>query len=343
MEPQAHASSLRQFMAFVDAMHLRRPDLPDLDWADMVDRAAAAEHIPARMIVDLMQACAAANARPDLGASFAAWADVTGYGPLSRLPDHCQSVADLVEAGMRFMHVENGAVASDIQDDGDEVALRSLVMIDSLAGASQFAESILMLTVRVVRRMLGEFWTPLRVEIAHAPPADLRAHRRLFRSRLQFQADRHAVLLTPSDLHRPARVGAPSERRAIQSQLAALDRASTRGVGDLTRRAVVALLGSEDVTLERVAGSLGLEPRTLQRRLSAEGLSFAGVLNDARRRKALDYLRGTPRPALTDLAQRLSYGDASAASRFLRTRLNRGVRDKTHEGTSSPGRPLIAE
>ncbi len=330
-------------MAFADAMGLQKPAAPGLDWAAMVHRSATADHLPAGMIVDLMQACAAVNDRPDLGAAFAAWGDITGYGPLSRLPDQCESVAEIVEAGIRFMHLENGALASDIQDEGEEIALRSLIMIESREGSAQFAESILMLTVRVVRRILGPLWTPLRVEFAHARPADLKAHRRLFRCRLQFGAERHAVILTRRDLHRPVRLGDPGERRTIEAQLADLDRLSTRTVGDLAQRSVAAGLGSGEATLDRVAASLGLEPRTLQRRLASEDLSFTAVLDAVRRREALDYLRGTPRPALTDLAARLGYADASAASRFLRLRLGLGVRSQRqgwracHKGEETAG------
>lgn len=343
-EPLAHSSSLSQFMAFAEAAGLARPSGLDPALAALLARPPhqpLPERVAAWMIVDLMQAYAAANARPELGAAFAAWGEVTGYGPLSRLPDHCASLTEIVEAGMRFMHLENGALASDIQADEDEAALRCLVMVDGRQGSAQFAESILMLTVRVVRRMLGEVWTPLRVEFAHAPPADLAAHRRLFRCRLKFDAGRHAVVLPSADLRRPSRASDPRARQALLAQLADLDQTWTRGAGELTGRAVAALLPSGEARLDTVARSLGVEPRTLQRRLAAENLSFAAVLDAVRRREALAYLRGTDRPALTELAERLGYGDASAASRFLRARLGLGVRgdpgrrDGPHERAGS--------
>ncbi len=324
MQPLAHSSSLRLFRAFMESLGLGTPQDLDADLVRALDQPA--ERVPARMIVDLMQACALAHGRLDLGAAFAAWADVAGYGPLSRMPDHCDTVAEVVEAGLRFMHLENGALASDIQEDEDEAVLRCLVMVDSRQGSSQFAESILMLSVRVVRRMLGDFWTPLRVEFAHAPPTDLKAHRRLFRCALRFNAERHAVVMAPRDLRRPSRVADQHGRKAIEAQLWAMDQAWSRGAGELAERAVAALLGSGEARLDRVAHSLGVEPRTLQRRLAAEGRCFAAVLDAVRRREALDYLRGAHRPALTELAQRLGYGDASAASRFLRSQLRRGVR-----------------
>lgn len=326
MEPVAHSSVIRQFARFAETTGISLEACLDQELTDIFALSQKAERVPARGIVDTLQFCGAALDRPDFGATFANWCSVTGYGPLSWLMEQCDSVADVVEAMVRFMHLENGALATHIDEDEEEAAVRCVVMVTSKMGSSQFIEGVLMVLVRAIRGMLGDHWSPMRIEFAHAPPADVRAHRRLFRATLKFDADWNAIVITPRDMRRSAQSVDIERRCQLEAELTALDASWGRETGDLVERATAALLQSGNARLEAVAHSLAIGPRTLQRRLADERRTFGDVLDEVRKREALDYLRGTPHASLSELAHRLGYGEASAASRFLRTKLGLALR-----------------
>jgi AraC-like DNA-binding protein len=84
-------------------------------------------------------------------------------------------------------------------------------------------------------------------------------------------------------------------------------------VDDLVRR----LLPSGNVELATVAEELGLHPRTLQRRLEDEGVTFAELVQQVRRRTAESYLRDTDM-TLRHLASELGYLEQSTLTRSSR-------------------------
>lgn len=324
----AHAGGLRQLANYAGVTGLElSPGLPAALIASL-SAPDAPEFVPARQIIEGLEACAAASGRREFGAAFAAWADLSSYGPLSQLTGHCRSVRDALTQGLRYMHLTNGAVTSLIEDAGDQVVIRRLTVIGGLSSDVQFIESVQMTALRAMRVILGEGWTPLRVEFAHEAPADPAPLQRLFRAPLRFAADRNAIVLRPVDMARTIPVADPDRRARLDQRLRALDQVMPEDFLMTVRKAMARALASGAPRLDTVADSLGLHPRTTQRRLTAAGASFAKLLAEARIKIAQDYLRNTPRPRLDDLADRLQFADASATSRFLRHELGSGLRRK---------------
>ncbi len=100
-------------------------------------------------------------------------------------------------------------------------------------------------------------------------------------------------------------------RQACERQLA-----QRRSGGSLGRWLVDYLMLAPDGAppgLGQVAALLGHSERTLKRRLHEEGLSYSGLLAEARQAKAAELL-AVPGLALAEIAQRLGYSDASSFS-----------------------------
>jgi len=72
-----------------------------------------------------------------------------------------------------------------------------------------------------------------------------------------------------------------------------------------------------DPTRGRVASKMAMSPRTLERRLKAHKVVFKKLLDDIRRRHALDYLRDR-RHSLTEIAFLLGYSETSVFNRAFR-------------------------
>jgi len=77
------------------------------------------------------------------------------------------------------------------------------------------------------------------------------------------------------------------------------------------------LLATGPIRIERIARALGCSRQTLYRRLKAEGLTFAQLLDDLRRRRALTLVRDAALP-VKEIAWRLGFSDPAAFSRAFK-------------------------
>ena len=83
------------------------------------------------------------------------------------------------------------------------------------------------------------------------------------------------------------------------------------------RRAVGESMRNGDPKLAQVAGRIAIGPRTLQRRLNDYDVDFKTLVDDTRRRFALNYLRDR-RHTLAEIAYLLGYSEVSAFNRAFR-------------------------
>ena len=88
-------------------------------------------------------------------------------------------------------------------------------------------------------------------------------------------------------------------------------------LGQALRAWITGQLHAHLPTRAQAARVLGLTERTLARRLQAQGLSFSGLLDEARREAALQALAHTQRP-LAEIGQALGYAEPSVFNRAVR-------------------------
>lgn len=111
----------------------------------------------------------------------------------------------------------------------------------------------------------------------------------------------------------PRRSGVSREH--VRERLAALS--ARTELGQALRAWIAAQLHAHLPTRAQAARGLGLTERTLARRLQAQGLSFSGLLDEARREAALQALAHTQRP-LAEIGQALGYAEPSVFNRAVR-------------------------
>ena len=322
----AHASAMRQFIQFAEVSGLDLRGLCPPDVYAFVEQAKEAEWLPASAHVDVLQAAAISSGRADLGVAFSMWCNVRGFGPISLLWDHCTTLDEASRITRRYMHLESAAMRSSTDITGHEAALRHVLMVPARFGGSQFLQATLTLQLRIVRMLLGEEWTPIRLELDHPAPPSIRYHQAVFRCPIEVGSDRCALVFRKSDLHRPSPRANPNMVRYLEKQLAQADSLWPGDLVQQVRYFVAANLTERKASLPHVAGLAGLSPQSLQRRLAERGTTFAAILEQVRKQTADEYFRTARRPNLTELSHRLGYTDASAASRFLRQHMSTGAR-----------------
>ena len=326
MLPVAHTASLQQFERYARVAGIELESILSAEHRRVLIDARTSEAVSASALVDIIQVAAIAARRDDLGVGFAMWCNLHGYGPLSLLWDHCTSVEQLLRLGGRYLQLETEAIGSSAQTEGDEVIVQQFLTVPTLLGGSQYLETTLTVQLRTLRLILGQQWHPLRVEFSHPAPDQLAFHRSVFRCPLVFGADRTALVLHHDDVLRENPNGNAQMTAYLERQLEVARAARRDDVLRPLEGLITAQLASGGMTLERASSALGIGARTLQRALAARDVTFSDLLTTVRRRIAADYFAYQRRPNLTELAHRLGYGEASAASRFLRTHCRTGAR-----------------
>jgi len=324
--PLAHTASMQQFERYARIAGIDLDAILSEEHRAVLIEARTSEAVSAQAVVDIFQIVAIAARRSDLGVGFAMWCNLHGYGPLSLLWDHCTCVEQLLRLSGRYLHLETEAIGSSAPIEGEEVAVQQFLTVPTLLGGSQYLEATLALQLRTIRLILGQQWHPLRMEFTHPAPDQLGFHRSVFRCPLVYGADRNALVLHHDDLMREGPNGNAHLTAYLERQLEAVRASRSDDVLHPLERLITANLAGGGMTLERAGSGLGIGARTLQRALAARDMTFSDVLGTVRRRIATDYFAYQRQPNLAELAYRLGYAEASAASRFLRENFHAGAR-----------------
>jgi AraC-like DNA-binding protein len=166
--------------------------------------------------------------------------------------------------------------------------------------------------LNVGRRGTDGAITPLRLELTR--PVKHRALlERHFGCRVQFGADRDALVFRSSDLDLPFVTHNEELVTIIRTQLDSdlQSKNSTTNVGKQVKDALQRSMAGKRPTLQDVAHELGQSARTLQRRLRESGITFQQVVEDTRREIAHHYLKHNT-VEFNEIAYLLGYEDANS-------------------------------
>lgn len=237
----------------------------------------------------------------------------------------CQAAGTAAEA-LRQMNryvrliidADDGAVDNWFELVRDEgglwMALTSEVYVNHPALAqSAFARCV------TESRNIGGVQFAKAAHFTHDAPPYRAEYERIFKMPIVFGSDRNALLIDDDFLSlsfaEPNRYvfGILSER--ADALLKSLESAKT--VKGRVEALLVPVLHTGDACMEQVAEKLGVSRQTLYRRLKAEGVTFAGLLDNLRRQMALHYLEGK-KVSVNETAYLVGFSDPSAFSRAFK-------------------------
>ncbi|WP_420326186.1 AraC family transcriptional regulator ligand-binding domain-containing protein [Mameliella sp.] len=169
------------------------------------------------------------------------------------------------------------------------------------------------------RRSAPEHPFEQALEVTYAPPPHANRYPELFRVPVTFRATRNALRINPVWLD-AAFDGGKDYVFGVFTRHAdgLLDDLATRNtVRSAVEARMLADLHEGTLSMDRVARDLGMSRQTLYRRLKDEGVTFAQVHDDLRRRMAMDYL-GARKVSVGETAYLLGFSEASAFVRAFR-------------------------
>jgi AraC-like DNA-binding protein len=162
------------------------------------------------------------------------------------------------------------------------------------------------------RRWVGGDVVPTAVAFQHSRPDDISEYERLFRCTPQFSATKNRLVFEEATLALPLGTTDPEMLAYFEGKAqVALEVAQSATLEQRVRAAIDRVLGVRPPTLAHVARLLATSARTLQRRLAIEQLSFAALVDEVRRVRALQLL-ATRDVDLGTIAARTGYRDIGA-------------------------------
>ncbi len=272
--------------------------------------------IPVERVGRLLQAAATASGNEAFGLCMARSRRLSNLGAVGLLMRDQPSLRDALKLLMRYQAFLNGALTLSLEENGNTVVIRELLMAGSTHQPTrQRVELALGVMVGVIRQLLGPDWQPRRVCFEHPAPRDLGVHVQLLGRQLEFDFDFNCIVCTRSDLDTRNAFADPAMARYAQQLLDALLQPGDATLLDEVRRTMFLLLPSGRCSIENVSAHLGVLPRTLQRRLTQKNLRFSTLLNDIRRELAARHVT-QGRRSLQDIAELLGFSAPSSFSRW---------------------------
>jgi len=272
--------------------------------------------IPLSAAVDLVERSAQATGCEAFGLLMAESRHISDFGPVSLLLTHQRTVRDAVNTTIQYRHLLNEGLAMYIEETGPLTLVREEVVsagARSLRQANELAVAVLCI---LFRSLTGPQWHPQNVNFVHSAPSSLEVHKRIFRCKLNFDMDFNGMVCNTSDLDEPIPVADPVMARYAQSFIEAIPRGSSNSVTLEVRKSIYLLLPMGRANVEQVSQGMGMNVRTLQRRLTEDGETFSGLINNVRTELAQRYI-ANPRYPLGRIAELLGYSNHSAFTRWF--------------------------
>lgn len=188
-----------------------------------------------------------------------------------------------------------------------------------LPGQSLLVDTAIMVGLKMLRKLLGANWTPVRVQFAYRKPPDINQYIRMFRCKVQFNASISGLVINNQQLTKVQSTANPYLHQLLKMSILATTAHLT--ISERIKSQMYSLLLKGQANSKHIAHHFSLNERTLRRRLDAEGSHLKELIADSRSNFALQLLKDTDLPIST-ISQALQYQDPNAFSRAFKTWTN---------------------
>jgi AraC-like DNA-binding protein len=317
--PTVQASSARKVL---DAAARRGVDSRALAVEAGIDLASVDDpeaRVPYRALVRLYGAAARATGDPCFGLHVGEGSHPRMFDALGAMALRSPTLREAFAGVTRSYRVLQEGARLALDEHRGAARVRYVVSDPSAGDPRHEVEATLAIVKRWLEVALGRDVPLAEVAFAHAAPAELREHRRVFGVAARFSAADNRLAFDAALLDLPLAAADPSLTPLLERLLAAMLARLPRGDGFVpqVRARIAAELRRGPPQAAALARGLGVSPRTLQRRLAEEGRSLREVTDEVRRELALGYVRDSGAP-LAEIAAALGYASAAAFHRAFR-------------------------
>jgi AraC-like DNA-binding protein len=259
----------------------------------------------------LYRGIAGASDDPAIGLKLGTEERVERYDPIALAALSARSLRDALQRLARYKQL-TCPEKIHLAERGDECTVRFEWLLAHEEEPAILTDLCFAWVVGLARRGTGRAVNPKRVEFRRQL-----AHREMYEAHfhcpVKFRAGHNALVFSKADIERPFLTHNPDLLAIVAPQLEAelAEQLAQKTVSEQAKGVVKRLLAGQRPGIQDVAKELRLSSRTLQRRLTEQGVTFQGLLEDARRELARHYLLHSSLE-LNETAYLLGYEDANS-------------------------------
>jgi AraC-like DNA-binding protein len=306
--PSYSAALVRPFVAFLPAGTAPRAALAALDLDDRVPIPVAHQFLTALIEqtgdLDLGLKAGRTMSAGDVG--------VAGYAIRSAATVH-----EAIKVAARYLRLVNDGLELRLHHEGDRVVLQWESMIIMPRAAEDFLMSAIYTSHM---RMLLHDAPELECWFTYPEPSTMVEYERTFgAAKLRFVAPFAGYAFDSDHLRKPVEAADAKLHSVLRQHAEALLGVlpASRTFTDQVRHHLTSDLSHGRPAASKLARRLHMSARTLERRLEGEGTTFGAVLEDLRRRLALDHL-GRRDVSLSEIAFLLGFSQVGAFHRAFK-------------------------
>jgi len=274
------------------------------------------QRISLAAVITLLEESARVGGCSTFGLRMAESRQLAHFGVVSLLLTHQRTLRDALLTLTQYQHLLNESLAIHIEDAGAMVILREEVVADFPTSSRQATELAIGVLFRLCAALLAAHWRPQSVCFTHAAPTDLQLHRRMFKCKLEFDAEFNGIICPAATLDHPNPMADPTMARHAARFVDSLPGAGAPSVVLDVRKAIYVGLPMGRATIEQVSQALDVNVRTLQRRLEDSGRTFSELISEVRRELVVRYMENS-RYSLRRIAELLGYSMLSSFTRWF--------------------------
>ncbi len=266
----------------------------------------------------LLEASAEAAGVEDLGLRLARQRRLSNLGPMSLALREEPTGLQALETLCRYTHVVNSSLLTKVEHVDQLIIIRSEFLLENPAPTRQAMEMTVGMIFQTLRELIGSQWRPRWVSFAHRAPADTRAHRELFGTRVEFDAEFNGIVCDARDLQQELPRTDPDMARFAREYLDHALGPAHRTDVEVVRQLISALMPAGRCTVDQVAQHLRVSRRTVHRWLLAECETFSSILSQVRRDCAQRRLVDADL-SVEEMGKLLGFSSGSAFSHWFST------------------------
>jgi AraC-like DNA-binding protein len=214
---------------------------------------------------------------------------------------------------------ESGAVPLLVSVSARRSALAYSVLQHDVPAIDAFYDAALVYGMQVMRLMCGAKWQPLRVSLAHRPPADVAPYTRMFGANVRFNSSVCSIEFASGLMEKPVDGADPGRLARLQEEMRLRLLKNRISFSDQVTRALRPMMLFGTVSAPNIANLFSLHERVLRNRLAAEGTSVRELIQNARLDTAAQLLRSTAL-SVSEIGMAVGYADPPSFVRAFRKR-----------------------
>lgn len=255
---------------------------------------------------------------PAFGLHMGEQANSAMFDVLGHLAEHAPSLRESLQTAARYSRLMAEGHEPQLSESGEQAAWRLPTMRGDSAPVRLTSEFAMSAMLTMLRRFAGPDARPSRVAFAYPAPEYVAEYQRIFGEAVRFEQEFTEVEFPRSWLDRSHLYRSPDLYSLLETQ-------AERALGRLERdaplveriRDLLASRGARPATMDEVARELGMSARSLRRQLTAEGVSYADLVERSRISTAKRMLED-PRVTIQEAAYAMGFAAPAAFHRAFK-------------------------